>query len=326
MPIKAKDTALGMRAEMANVVVGTVLPGLTAAGTNQATAYVLTLDDNHVFTTVAAGTGCVFRSTYAPGDTVRIANFGANPLNVYPASGGTINTGSADAPVQIIPGWNGNFTAITATTWFAITGANGTVAGGTVTSVAMTGDDTVYNAIVPGSPITSAGTLAPTLHTQSANTVLAGPTSGGAVAPTFRALISGDIPTNQKIAGIVFIIDGGGATIITTVGGPTKGYIQVPFGCTIQEVTLLADQSGSIVINIWKCTYAQFDAGSTHPVAGDSIDASTPPTLSSAVKYDDNTLSGWTTTINSGDILAYNVSGTPVNVQRVTVTFKVTKV
>jgi len=66
--------------------------------------------------------------------------------------------------------------------------------GGTVTSVAMTGDGTVYQTSVSGSPITTSGTLAPALVSQTANRVLAGPTSGPAAAPTFRALVSGDLP------------------------------------------------------------------------------------------------------------------------------------
>jgi hypothetical protein len=48
---------------------------------------------------------------------------------------------------------------------------------------------------VSGSPITTSGTLAVTLATQSANTVQAGPTTGAAAAPTFRALVAADIPT-----------------------------------------------------------------------------------------------------------------------------------
>lgn len=47
---------------------------------------------------------------------------------------------------------------------------------------------------VAGSPITSTGTLAVTFATESANTILAGPTSGGASTPAFRALVSADIP------------------------------------------------------------------------------------------------------------------------------------
>ena len=62
-----------------------------------------------------------------------------------------------------------------------------------VTSVAMTGDGTVFNAAVSGSPVTASGTFAPALLTQTANTVLAGPISGSAAAPAFRALAAADL-------------------------------------------------------------------------------------------------------------------------------------
>lgn len=72
--------------------------------------------------------------------------------------------------------------------------ANPVPPAGTVTSVGFTGDDTVYNAVVPGSPITSFGTLVPTLHTHVANTIFAGPTTGPDAIPTFRTLVRADIP------------------------------------------------------------------------------------------------------------------------------------
>jgi hypothetical protein len=73
---------------------------------------------------------------------------------------------------------------------------NGTVlasssSAGTVTSVALTVPSILS---VTGSPITSSGTLAVSLATQSPNQVLAGPTSGGAATPTFRALVAADVP------------------------------------------------------------------------------------------------------------------------------------
>lgn len=62
---------------------------------------------------------------------------------------------------------------------------------GTVTSVGMT----VPNILsVSGSPVTGSGTLAVSLATQSANAVFAGPGSGSAAAPTFRSLVSADLP------------------------------------------------------------------------------------------------------------------------------------
>jgi hypothetical protein len=62
---------------------------------------------------------------------------------------------------------------------------------GTVTSVALTAP-AIFS--VAGSPVTTSGTLALTLATQSANTVWAGPATGAAAAPTFRALVAADIP------------------------------------------------------------------------------------------------------------------------------------
>jgi hypothetical protein len=73
--------------------------------------------------------------------------------------------------------------------WYSLGGAGL----GTVTSVAMTGDGVVFNSTVSGSPITTSGTLAPALLTKNANTVFAGPTSGGAATPTFRALVAADM-------------------------------------------------------------------------------------------------------------------------------------
>jgi hypothetical protein len=66
-----------------------------------------------------------------------------------------------------------------------------TQGGGSVTSVALT---MPAEFAVAGSPITSSGTLAVTKNNQNANLVYAGPGSGPAAAPTFRALVSSDLP------------------------------------------------------------------------------------------------------------------------------------
>jgi hypothetical protein len=113
--------------------------------------------------------------------------------------------------------------------------------------------------------------------------------------------------------GISFIIDGGGAAITTG----QKGHIEIPYACTITSVKVLADQSGSIVVDIWKDTYANFP-----PTDADSITSSAPPTLSSAQKSSDSTLTGWTKSISAGDILAYNVDSAST-VERVTVALTV---
>jgi len=64
---------------------------------------------------------------------------------------------------------------------------------GTVTSVAMT---VPADMSVGGSPVTTTGTLAVTRNNQNANLVLAGPASGAAATPAFRALVQTDLPTD----------------------------------------------------------------------------------------------------------------------------------
>lgn len=66
------------------------------------------------------------------------------------------------------------------------------VSSGTVTSVGLS-LPAIF--VVSGSPVTSSGTLTGTLATQTANQVFAGPTTGAAAAPTFRALVVDDIPS-----------------------------------------------------------------------------------------------------------------------------------
>jgi hypothetical protein len=81
-----------------------------------------------------------------------------------------------------------------------------------------------------------------------------------------------------------------------------QAWVQVPYNCTITSYELTADQSGSIVIDLWKDTYANFP-----PTVADTITASAKPTLSSAQKATDSTLTGWTKTLSAGDYILANV-------------------
>ena len=112
-----------------------------------------------------------------------------------------------------------------------------------------------------------------------------------------------------------FIVDGGGAAIATGV----KGDVEFPFPCTITGYDMLADQSGSIVLNLWKQVYSSFP-----PTVTQKITASAPPTISSATKAQDNTLTGWTTSISAGDILRFNVDSAST-IQRVTLVLRFTR-
>ena len=115
---------------------------------------------------------------------------------------------------------------------------------------------------------------------------------------------------------IEFVMDGQGSAITTGL----KGFLVVDYACTIQAATLVGDVSGSIVLDVWKDAYAN------HPPAdADSITASAPPTISSATKSKDTTLTGWTTAIAAGDVLAFNVDSCST-ITQATLALKVVRV
>lgn len=214
---------------------------------------------------------------------------------------------------------------------------------GTVTSVGLSAP-AIFT--VSGSPVTSSGTLSFSLANENANLIFAGPATGAPAAPTFRAMVAADLVNNgaNPTASIGAAAINGSATtwmrsdgappldanmICDTISGIIDGggnaiasgahiYIVVPFNCTIVTATSLGDVSGSVALDWWKCTYANFDAGSTHPVVGDKITASAPPSISTATKSQDSTLTGWTTSLSKGDILAFVATGNATSIARVT--------
>lgn len=106
------------------VFVPSFADNLTAAGTNQATALAVFLRINAV-TTVAAGTGVILPTVYASGSPitagygVEIINAGANPVNVYPPVGQSINGGSTNAPVTVFMNGSSQFTYRGTGAWYA---------------------------------------------------------------------------------------------------------------------------------------------------------------------------------------------------------------
>lgn len=139
----------------------------------------------------------------------------------------------------------------------------------------------------------------------------------GATALTIASTVvdADNLTAGMKLSSIQFVIDGGGSAITTGV----KGFIEIPFACDIIAVRLLADQSGSIVVDIWNDTYANYP-----PTVADTITASAIPTISTATKSEDVTLTGWTTAISEGDILGFNVDSI-TTLQRVTLSLTVNR-
>jgi hypothetical protein len=110
-----------------------------------------------------------------------------------------------------------------------------------------------------------------------------------------------DYWANKTFTSVIeFVIDGGGSAITAGV----KGDLEIPFPCTITRWTLVGDTTGSISIDIWKDSYQNFP-----PTNADSIieSGNVIPYITSDVKNQSSTLTNWTTTINTNDILRFNV-------------------
>ena len=122
-------------------------------------------------------------------------------------------------------------------------------------------------------------------------------------ANTGNAQFDGNLTIAGRLVGDAVIwptlIDGGGSTITTGV----KPGFTVPYNALITRWDIKADQSGSIVVDVWKDTYANYA-----PTVADSIVTSEKPTLSAAIKNQDTSLnggSGWAVT--KGDDIRLNV-------------------
>ena len=118
---------------------------------------------------------------------------------------------------------------------------------------------------------------------------------------------------------IVFIIQGGtqNTPAAITATTPIKGYLPVPFDCEVWRWRVVADQSGSIVVDIWQDTYANFP-----PTVADTITGTDKPTLSLVDDNESTALTGWTRELVKGRMLAYNLDSV-ATVQRATVTLYV---
>lgn len=90
------------------------------------------------------------------------------------------------------------------------------------------------------------------------------------------------------------------AAAIST-GAQTFGF-RVPYNMTVTAWEIVADQSGSIVVDLYCDTY-----GNWPPTSSDSITGSEKPTLSAAVTNTDTSLTSFTTSITAGQWCKVNV-------------------
>jgi hypothetical protein len=120
----------------------------------------------------------ITESTYTPGTGISISS----------------NTITNTSPDQTVTLTGGGATSVSGTYPNFTISSTDNNSGGSVTSVGLSLPSIIT---VSNSPVTTSGTLTGTLANQSANTVFAGPTTGAAGVPTFRTLVSADLPSGS---------------------------------------------------------------------------------------------------------------------------------
>ncbi len=166
---------------------------------------------------------------------------------------------------------------------------------GTVSSVALSLPTALFD--VTGSPVTTSGTLSATLDNQTANYVFAGPTSGGAATPGFRALVASDLP---DLSSSYLPISGGTVTSNLTISGDLTVNGTTT---TINSTTLAVDDKNIVLGDIASPTDTTADGG------GITLKGATDKTFSWL-----NATDSWTSSedidVASGKV--YRVNGTTV--------------
>lgn len=171
-------------------------------------------------------------------------------------------------------------------------------------------------------PTVNVSALTISTLTASGNSIFTGTLSGGS-SFSANTIFSGTSNVNSLFStidhthfgGIGFTIDAGNSVISTGY----KGCVIIPFNATIRSWTIVADTTGSIVVDVWKDTYGNYP-----PVSGDTISGTEKITLSNQQKNQDLLLTSWATSISSGDILAFNVESV-ASVKKVYVMISVLK-
>lgn len=146
--------------------------------------------------------------------------------------------------------------------------------------------------------------------------------SGSAVTRRATTSLIAQLGFASVLPGAIEVtIDGGGGTINAQVWA----YLVAPFAATITSATLLADTTGTISVDVWKCSFADYNAPTTPSVAN-SITGASVPTITASNKYQDTNLSDWETSLSTGDVLAFHVPSASVLITKVTLSLGLNRV
>jgi len=145
--------------------------------------------------------------------------------------------------------------------------------------------------IIGGTTASNNLTLQTTSHVTKGSYILSELTATGYLKNDGSGVVTG----GNSVPGVIsFVVDGGGAVIAAGI----KGDILVPYGCTITQSSLLADQTGTIAVDVWLKAFASYP-----PTVANSIGV--PAISATGISYQ----SGVTAiSVPANSVLRFNVN------------------
>jgi hypothetical protein len=284
---------------------------------------------------VTYGTGSAYAFT-AAGTTGQVltATTGGAPTWAAPATSGTVTSVGLSLPVEFTVTnspvtSSGTLTATwaseTAKYFFAAPNA----ANGTPSFRAIIASDipalSYVSSVTGTSPVVSSGGLTPAISlaaaygdtlnpyaAKTANYVLAGPTTGAAAVPTFRALVSGDIPSLSyvtSVTGTAPVVSSGGLTPAISMAAAnttTNGYL------TSTDWNTFNNKGSGTVTSVAALTLGTTGTDLTSTVANGTTTPVITLNVPTASATNRGALSAadWTTFNNKGSGTVTSVTGT----------------
>lgn len=178
------------------------------------------------------------------------ATLGSGTVTSVATSGAGISGGPITTTGTLTVQWNAG-TVTTVGSGLSLSGGTLSATGGATGTVTSVGLAAPADMTVTGSPVTGAGTITLGRTTQAANVVMAGPGSGAAAVPTYRALVDADLNGTSKPYDIAVYAEGALTTSEVFLRWVAPRAISIASGAS-GTATASGVVTGTAVINIAK--------------------------------------------------------------------------
>jgi len=220
-------------------------------------------------------------------------------LPIFGAGSGDIKVGSKSGNTNELASVNGSLTAGHLLT---VDASGNIIDGGAV----PTGDVTHTGALTLNLPVLGNGLGDIKIGTKSGDAFPLASVSGFLTPGNFlKSDATGNVVDAGDVLGEFGITIGDGTN---TPGTGVKGYLVLPWNCTVTGWTLILDTADSVQIGL---RYGSSLAGLANMVGG------LPPSLTSAQSGSSTLLTGWTTSLTSGYIIEFSLSSVGTSCKRI---------